>query len=114
MWLIAIVGGLPGNHSWGGSLEVVAFGLILGVVSGGFFGLVYPYSFTGKFVTGLLFGLLVYGAVVAIPMDSKGAMAGFPDHKPAISLIFGVVFVLYGLVFIPLFHRFLKRFGGSI
>ncbi len=111
MRLIAMVGGFPGSQSWGGSLEVVAFGLILGVVWGFFFGLVHRYAFTGKLLTGLLFGLLLYGLVVAIPMDPKAAIAGFPDHLLTITLIFGVLFVMYGLTLVSLFHRFLKRFS---
>lgn len=109
MRLIAIISGLPGSHSWGGSLEVVAFGLILGILSGIFFGLVFPYTFTWRLLTGLLFGLLVYGAVVAIPMESMGAIAGFPAHKVPIAWIFGIVFALYGFAFVPMFHYVLKR-----
>lgn len=105
MRLIAIVGGLPGGFSWGGSLEVVALGLLIGLLSGAIFGMIDKLGFQKKAYSGLLYGTLVFGSIIILPIEGKGAAAGFPQLLLIIYLIFGILFLLYGWALAILFDR---------
>jgi len=109
MRLITILGGLPGGYSWDGTLEVVMFGLITGIISGVVFGTVERYAFSNRMLTGLVYGALVFGSLVVIPIDAKGAASGFPDLQAAIYLIFGSVLLVYGIALATMFSWCTQR-----
>ncbi len=96
MRVVVIMAGGSAGFSVGGTLEVVTFGVLVGAVAGvGYLALrhVIPGHPALK---GLIFGVLVYGALLLIPFESKNAAAGFPDLLGAIVLMFGVLMVVFG------------------
>lgn len=105
---IAILAGVPGGYSWGGTLDVVAFGLITGIISGVVFGLVEKYAFTNHILTGLLFGVLVFVCLLLLPIDAKGAARGFPELQGEIHLIFGGLLLIYGMALTFIYKWCLK------
>ena len=110
MRFISIMAGRSGGFSWGGTLDVVLLGLIIGVLSGGVYGFVGKYGFSSVLLNGCLYGLLLFIVVLILPIDGKGAARGFPEMQPAIYFIFATVFVLYGIV---LAHFFKKQLNKS-
>lgn len=94
---IALMAGGPPSFELAGSLEVVALGALIGAQAGLVYGLAAPRLPGRWWVQGGAYGLLVYGAVLAWPIDGKGAARAFPALVPAVLLLFGVAFVLFGL-----------------
>lgn len=109
MRLIAMLGGLPGGFSWGGSFEVVALGSFIGLLSGAIFGMIEKLGFQKRAYSGLLYGALVFGSIIILPIEGKGAAAGFPKLLLIIYLIFGNLFLLYGWALATLFDRWNPR-----
>lgn len=104
MRTMAVIGGLSGGFSWGGSLEVVILGTLIGLCSGAFMGISFPFSFRNRIVWGLLHGMLAYLMILILPIDGKGAAQGFPDYQLTIHILFGGLFLLYGIGMAFLFH----------
>ena len=94
---IAILAGGSGNFSWEGSLEVVLLGTLIGLVSGAFMGLSLPFAMRNKLIWGLLQGFLAYLMVLVLPINGKGAAQGFPQFQVTIHIVFGGLFLIYGL-----------------
>lgn len=94
---IAIMAGGSGSFSWGGSLEVVALGAIIGLCSGAFMGFSLPYAMRNARIWGLLQGFLAYLMVLVLPIGGKGAALGFPQFEVTIHILFGGLFLIYGL-----------------
>ena len=105
---IAIMAGGSGNFSWGGSMEVVLLGVLIGICSGIFMGLSIPFSMRNKLVWGLFHGFLAYLMVLVLPIGGKGAARGFPDLQLTIHLLFGGLFLLYGILSTLIILRFSK------
>lgn len=94
---IALMAGGPPSFELAGSLEVVALGAIIGAQAGLVYGLAAPHLPGRWWVQGIAYGLLAYGAVLAWPLDGKGAARAFPALLPAVLMLFGVAFILFGL-----------------
>lgn len=105
MRMIGVLGGLDGGFSWGGTLEVILLGAIIGGISGGAYDALGRYFDKGRLRAGLLFGLLVYGMVLVLPIEGKGAAKGFPDLQWAVYGIFGALFIVFGIVNVLLVRR---------
>ena len=105
---IAIMAGGSGNFSWGGSMEVVFLGTLIGLCSGAFMGISLPFAMRNKFIWGALQGFLAYLIVLVLPIGGKGAARGFPDLQVTIHILFGGLFLLYGILTAILITRFLK------
>jgi hypothetical protein len=103
---IAIMAGGSGNFSWGGSLEVVFLGSLIGLISGAFMGLSLQFAMRNKLIWGLLQGFLAYLMVLVLPIGGKAAAKGFPDLQVTIHLIFGGLFLLYGILAALIMLRF--------
>ena len=105
MRAMAILGGRSGGFSWDGSLEVVLLGTLIGICSGAFMGLNYPFAYKNRLVWGLLHGILAYLMILILPIDGKGAARGFPDLQVTVHLLFGGLFLLFGLTMTFFFLR---------
>lgn len=108
MRFIALLDGRQGGFSWGGTLDVLVFGLITGGISGCFYGIVEKYIFSNTLLNGVVYGILLFLALLILPISGKGAAKGFPDRQMEIYLIFGVVLVLYGILLAFTFRRYFK------
>jgi len=104
MRAMAVIGGLTGGFSWGGSLEIVILGSLIGLCSGTFLGISFPFSFQNKLIWGLLHGILAYLMILILPIDGKGAAQGFPELQLTIHILFGGLFLLFGIGMAFLFH----------
>lgn len=113
MRAMAIIGGLTGGFSWGGSLEVVTLGALIGLCSGAFMGINYPFSYKNKLIWGLLHGILAYLMILVLPIGGKGAARGFPDLQLTIHILFGGLFLLYGIGMAFLFHSLHAKWYGK-
>ncbi len=98
MRVIAILGPVAPGSSFGGTLEVVTFGGILGLIYGLVYQLLYKWLPKSWIYQGLMGGLLLYLALVIIPFDSKNAALGFPNLMVIIHLLFSLLVLLFALV----------------
>ncbi|MGI9551192.1 MAG: hypothetical protein ACR2MT_08340 [Aurantibacter sp.] len=108
MRIIALLGGQQGGFSWGGTLDVVAFGLITGAISGVIYGMIEKYGFSTKLLNGGLYGILLFVALLVLPIEGKGAAKAFPDLQLSIYLIFGVTLIVYGIILAYAYKRCLR------
>lgn len=108
---IAVVSGLSGGFSLGGSLEVVAFGGITGSLAGLLYTMLSPYFPTNRLILGFMVGLSVYGALLLLHIEAKMAARGFPELKVAIHLMFGALCVIFGILTVRMHYRIFKENG---
>lgn len=104
---IALLAGRQGGFSWGGTWEVVALGLIIGVLSGIVYAMVEKYGLPNESLNGAIYGIFVFVMLLILPIGGKGAAKGFPDMQPTIYLIFGILLVVYGVLLAFLFKKFM-------
>ncbi|MGH9350385.1 MAG: hypothetical protein ACRD26_24305 [Vicinamibacterales bacterium] len=107
MRFVALEARMPVGFSLGGSLEVVAFGAIIGSpVAFVFFALRSRVQARRPW-PGLLCGLILFGVLSAVPPPAaRSALAATPDTLAATALAFGVLFVAWGLVLEYVTRRF--------
>lgn len=96
MRLVAVEAGVAPGLSLGGSLEVVAFGVMLGAPVALVF-----WACRAKWPmplgSGIAWGLLTFTALVALPPPAaRSALAATPDAAPTTAVLFALVFASYG------------------
>ena len=111
MRCIALLADRQGGFSWGGTIEVIALGAIIGILSGVVYAIVLKYSVANKPFYGAVFGVLVFVMLLILPIAGKSAAKGFPDMQPTIFVIFGTLLVVYGILLALLFKWFMKMFS---
>ncbi|MDH3710540.1 MAG: hypothetical protein OER04_11660 [Cyclobacteriaceae bacterium] len=109
MRIIALIGGVTPGASLGGSLEVMAFGSLTGILAGAGYTLIRRILPGKAWLKGTLFGLLIYAVLLVIPFDSKLAAKGFLQLTVLIHLLFGGLCVVFGLVLIPSITKIYRR-----
>jgi hypothetical protein len=98
MRLLAVAIAREPAFSFGGSLEVIAYGAIVGLVSGGAFGLARPILPERRWFGGLLLTMITYaGTILTLPAHIAETARPFADRMPVVLLLFGVCFLLFGL-----------------
>lgn len=98
MRLVALEAGVPVSSSTGGSLEVMAFGALVGAPVALVFFLVRARVRTRYPWPGLLTGLALFTILaLAPPPAARSALGGTPDTPAATALAFAVVFAAWGL-----------------
>jgi hypothetical protein len=105
MRAIGMAAGAPTAFSLGGSLEVVAFGALVGIPVAIVFLLARARSRTAAWWPGILIGLLVLLAFVILPPGP--ARGAFASTRVTPIMVFGpfvVLFAAYGLT-LELMHR---------
>jgi len=82
----------------GGSLKVIAYGAIVGLVSGGAFALARPILPERNWIAGLLQATITYaGTILTLPAHIAETARPFADRMPVVLLLFGLCFLLFGL-----------------
>lgn len=105
MVLIALAAGQPTRWSWGGSLEIVAFGVILAAVAVGAWMLVRGLLPAGLRGRGLIFGATLFGIFAVLPPPSaQSALAGVGQRTLSL-ILFGLLLVGFGLLVERLLHH---------
>lgn len=111
MVLIALAAGHPLRWSWGGSLEIVAFGGILAAVAVGAWMLLRHLVPVLRRGHGLLFGLMLFGIFAVLPPPSaQSAVAGIGQRTLSL-VLFGVLLVGFGILVETMLVRSLPRAG---
>lgn len=105
MVIIALAAGHPPRWSWGGSIEVALFGVILGTVATAAWMLlrhILPRLRAGR---GLLFGgLLAVLFALLPPPSAQSAVAGIGQRTLSL-LLFGMLLVSFGMIVERLLER---------
>lgn len=98
MILIALAAGHALRWSWGGSIEIVLFGVILAAVA------VAAWMLLRRLVPGLrrgrglFFGLILFGIFALLPPPSaQSAVAGI-GQRPLSLVLFGALLVVFGVL----------------
>lgn len=110
MRFIALLAGITPGFGIGGTLEVLAFGLIIGLPSGLIFPFVASYFPGSKFVKGGVYGILVFLTVILLPGEAKKVAFMFPEIFPFTVSIFLALFLVYGVVLATLITRLFTRY----
>ncbi len=109
MRIIALIGGVTPGASLGGSLEVIAFGSLTGILAAIGYTLLRRILPGKTWLKGIPLGLLIYVILLVIPFDSKLAAKGFPQLTILIHLLFGGLCVVFGLGLIPTITKIYRR-----
>jgi hypothetical protein len=106
MRFIALESGLDGGFSVGGSLEVVAFGLLVGTpVALAFLSFRRRLSVPAPW-GGVAVGLCLFFVLSVLqPPSAQSALAGTPDTPEATAVAFGVMFAAWGVFLDSLARR---------
>jgi len=98
MRLIAIVAGGETGFDWGGTVEVIVFGALIGLGAGVFYVPLLKNRFSSWRMEGTLLGLGVFLALSFLPIEGKYAIEAYPEGQwPAIVFSFALLFWLFGL-----------------
>lgn len=98
MRVIALEAGLPGAYSFGGSFEVVLFGLIVGAPIALAFRLVRPRIPLRRPFAGLALGTVMTVVLALLPPASaRSALQGTPDTPVLTFAGFWLLFTLWGI-----------------
>jgi len=98
MRLLAVVIARDGVFSLGGSLEVVAYGAIVGGVSGAAFAALSPYIRGRWWAHGLALGSVSFaGTIATLPAHIAETARPFGGQITTLLALFGICFALFGL-----------------
>lgn len=111
MRLIAVLNETAHGFSWGGTLEVILLGSIIGSIAGICYGLIGFLIKRNVILTGIVTGLFTYAAILLLPIEGKGAALGFPELQTFIYLSFGVLFLLFGICLTIFYSLLVKAWG---
>lgn len=116
MRLLALLIARDGVFSVGGSLEVIAYGAIVGCVSGAAFAALRPYVRGPWWVQGIVLGVVTFaGTIVTLPAHIADTARPFAGQMAIVLALFGLCFALFGLAIARLLlprRGFEPRFGN--
>jgi hypothetical protein len=114
MRALAVIAEREVDFSFSGTIEVVAFGAIIGSIAGAAFVAIKKYLPGATPLKGMSFGLLTFLAlaIVRLPSVERSAVA-FEGFLPPIVLMFGAVFLLYGIALAIAEEGLSRRFGSN-
>ena len=84
--------------SIGGSLEVIAYGAIIGMASGAVFVLAHPILPERWWIAGMIMAAVTYaGTILTLPAHIADTARPFASMMPAVLALFGMCFLVFGL-----------------
>ncbi len=99
MWIIARIALGASGFTLGGTLEVIATGLLFGVPGGIVYAVIRKRIGTPSIWKGALFGLIFFTILVLIPPPAAvSASSGLHRVLPVTLSLFGILFVAYGVI----------------
>ena len=112
MVLIALAAGHSLRWSWGGSIEIVVFGVILAAVAVPAWMAMRHWFPAMRVARGLPFGLILFAIFAVLPPPSaQSAVAGIGQRTLSL-VLFGVLLVVFGILVEAILARSLSRAGG--
>lgn len=112
MVLIALAAGHSLRWSWGGSVEIVLFGVILAAVAVAAWMLLRHLVPVLRHGRGLVFGLILFGIFAVLPPPSaQSAVAGIGQRTLSL-VLFGALLVVFGSLVETLLVRLLPKVAG--
>jgi hypothetical protein len=113
MRALAVIAEREVEFSFGGTIEVVAFGAITGSIAGAAFVAIKKYLPGSTPLKGMLFGLLAFLAMAIVRTPSvERSVAAFEGFLSPIVLMFGAVFLFYGIALAIAEDGLSRRFGS--
>jgi len=98
MRLVAVFAGGETGFDWGGSFEVVAFGALVGLVSGIFYHLLLKGRFKSRMLESVILGLGTFVILSYLPIEGKYAIEAYKtDIWFPIVAGFALLFFLFGM-----------------
>lgn len=98
MRALALQNGRPPNFSLSGTLDILAYGALVGGAAGAVAGVLPKARLSPLWLTGVLLGLLAYAAtILTLPAHIAGTAAPFRDAMALVHAGFGLCFVVFGL-----------------
>jgi len=98
MRLLALLIARDGDFSVGGSLEVIAYGAIVGSVSGATYAVLRPHIRVFWWVQGIVLGALTFaGTIATLPPHIAETARPFEGQMTIVLALFGLCFALFGL-----------------
>jgi hypothetical protein len=98
MRVVALESGFDPAFTFAGSIEVVAFGALLGTPLAVFFLIARRRTSRARPWLGIMYGLMVITALAAFqPPSARSALAGTPDTPAATAAVFAALFAAWGL-----------------
>ncbi len=99
MRILSLVVHKEPGFTFGGTLEVIAFGALVGVPSGLVYAFANKYVSIPRFWKGLIYGALIFVVLLIVPFEGKGAAAAFPQElMPVIVAMFAILFIGFGII----------------
>jgi|TARA_R100001244_G_scaffold47550_3_gene42262 hypothetical protein len=98
MRILANIDGREAGFSLEGSLEIMLYGAIVGLVGGALLLPLMSIWRLGRWGGGTIFGLLAYaGTILTLPPHIATTAAPFSNMMPFVLMLFAVPFILYGI-----------------
>jgi len=114
MRALAVIAEREVEFSFGGTIEVVAFGAIIGSIAGAAFVAIKKYLPGAAPLKGMSFGLLAYLTLAIVqPPSVERSAAAFAGFLSPMVLMFGAVFLLYGIALAIAEDGLSRRFGSN-
>ena len=106
MWIIAMIALGASGFSWGGTLEVIASGLLFGVPAALIYAVIRKKLGSPAVWKGACFGLLFFILLVIFPPPAAVSASSGLRHVLHITLtLFGILFIAYGIILELLLNR---------
>lgn len=97
MRLLTYYDGRDPGFSWGGSLEIILYGAIVGAVSGALYAAASRHLGVNRHILGAAWGLLTYiGTVATLPSHIADTAAPFAGIIVIVHVAFAAVFLVFG------------------
>ena len=98
MRFVALESGMAGAFSFGGSLEVIVLGIMIGAPLALLFLTMRRHVAMPAPFAGVLYGVAVFSFLTLVPLPAaRSALASTPDPPSATAGAFGLVFVAWGI-----------------
>jgi hypothetical protein len=114
MRALAVIAEREVDFSFSGTIEVVAFGAIIGSIAGAAFVAIKKYLPGAAPLKGMSFGLLTFLTLAIVRTPSvERSVAAFEGFLSPMVLMFGAVFLLYGIALAITEEGLSRRFGSN-
>jgi hypothetical protein len=109
MRLVALSAGIGTGFSLGGSGEVLATGLLMGIPAGVLYVAIRKYLPGPRLLRGALFGLAYFVVLVLVPPSAARSALAAVGQVAIVLTLFGPLFSIYGIILELISKRLLEN-----